>query len=183
VHINSVTAWLSGVAAANGAILGFGERTGNSPIEALAIEYASLTGSSNGMDLTAITDIAEFVRGMGTPIAANYPFVGERFNVTMAGIHADGVIKNEEIYNIFDTAKILKRPLDVNITDRSGIAGVGFWVNREMQKRGLPPVDKRDPRVAKIFEWIEEQYNDGRITAISPEEMSVQFKAHFPDKA
>ncbi len=183
VHINSVTAWLSGVAAANGAILGFGERTGNSPLEALAIEYASLTGSSNGMDLTAITDIADFVRSIGTPIAANYPFVGERFNVTMAGIHADGVIKNEEIYNIFDTANILKRPLDVNITDRSGIAGVGFWVNREMQKRGLPPVDKRDPRVAKIFEWVEEQYNDGRITAISPEEMSVQFKAHFPDKA
>jgi citrate (Re)-synthase len=181
VHINSVTAWLSGVSAANGAILGFGERTGNSPLEALAIEYASLTGTTNGMDLTAITDIADYVREIGTILPTNFPFVGERFNVTMAGIHADGVIKNEEIYNIFDTGKILKRPLDVNITDRSGIAGVGFWVNRELQKRGKPTLDKRDPRIGKIFEWVEEQYNDGRITAISPEEINGQFKKYFPE--
>ncbi len=181
VHANSVMAWLSGVSAANGAILGFGERTGNSPVEALAIEYASLTGTANGMDLTAITDIADYVREIGVTLPANYPFVGERFNVTMAGIHADGVIKNEEIYNIFDTGKILKRPLDVNITDRSGIAGVGFWVNRELQKRKLPALDKRDPRIAKIFEWVEAQYAKGRVTAISQEEMMGQFKSVFPD--
>jgi len=179
VHINSLTAWLSGVASVNGAVLGFGERTGNSPLEALAVEYASLTGHTNGMDLTAISDIADYVREIGTPVPANFPFVGERFNVTMAGIHADGVIKNEEIYNIFDTGKILKRPLDVNITDRSGIAGVGFWVNREMQKRGKPALDKRDPRIAKMFEWVEAQYDNGRITAISPEEMAELFKKHF----
>jgi len=181
VHINSVTAWLSGVSAANSTILGFGERTGNSPMEALAIEYASLTGSANGMDLTAITDIANYLREIGTVIPHNYPFVGERFNVTMAGIHADGVIKNEEIYNIFDTAKILNRPLGVHLTDRSGIAGVGFWINQELQKRGIPPVDKRNPKVAKIFEWVEQQYKDGRITSISPEEMMQQFQSHFAD--
>ncbi len=183
VHINSVTAWLSGVAAANATILGFGERTGNSPMEALAIEYASLTGSTNGMDLTAITEIGDYLREIGTPIPTNFPFVGDRFNVTMAGIHADGVIKNEEIYNIFDTAKILKRPLGVNITDRSGIAGVGFWVNQELQKKGLAPVDKRDPRVAAIFAWVEELYAEGRVTSISPEEMEAQFKLHFADIA
>jgi isopropylmalate/homocitrate/citramalate synthase len=183
VHINSVTAWLSGAAAANSTILGFGERTGNSPMEGLAIEYASLTGSTNGMDLTAITDIGEYLREIGTPIPANFPFVGERFNVTMAGIHADGVIKNEEIYNIFDTAAILKRPLGVNITDRSGIAGVGFWINQELNKKGLPPVDKRDPRVAFISEWVEHQYAQGRATSISFEEMKEQFKLHFETAA
>jgi citrate (Re)-synthase len=181
VHINSITAWLSGVSAANGAILGFGERTGNSPVEALAVEYASLTGDTNGMDLTAITDIADYIREIGVVLPHNYPFVGERFNVTMAGIHADGMIKNEEIYNIFDTAKILKRPLDVNITDRSGIAGVGFWVNRELQKQGMSTLDKRDPRIAGIYEWVEEQYVGGRITAISQEEMMAQFKNSFPE--
>ncbi|MDZ7370524.1 MAG: 2-isopropylmalate synthase [candidate division KSB1 bacterium] len=181
VHINSVTAWLSGCSAVNGALLGLGERTGNSPIEALAIEYASLTGSPNGMDLSAITDIAEYLRSIGMHIPANYPFVGERFNVTMAGIHADGMIKNEEIYNIFDTAKILNRPLGVSITDRSGIAGVGFWVNQQLAKMGKPPVDKRNPKIAAIFEWIEEEYAQGRITSISHEEMMAQFRLHFPE--
>ncbi|HNW61001.1 MAG TPA: 2-isopropylmalate synthase [bacterium] len=183
VHINGVTAWLSGAAAVNGTILGFGERTGNSPLEALAVEYASLTGSANGMDLTAITEIADYMRSIGTVIAANYPFAGENFNVTMAGIHADGVIKNEEIYNIFDTDKILKRPLGVHITDRSGIAGVGYWVSQQLQRQGKPPVDKRDPRVAQIFAWIEAQYAQGRVTAISQEEMQQQFALHFKQEA
>lgn len=183
VHINSVTAWLSGVSAANGTILGFGERTGNTPIEGLAVEYASLTGSTNGMDLTAITDLTEYMREIGTIIPHNYPFVGERFNVTMAGIHADGVIKNEEIYNIFDTGKILKRPLGVSLTDRSGVAGVGFWVNQQLEKRGLPHIDKRDPRVHTMFEWVEQQYHDGRVTSISHDEIMDQFKIHFPEIA
>ena len=181
VHINSVTAWLSGISAVNGALLSLGERTGNSPIEALAVEYASLTGSTNGMDLTAITDIVNYMKELGHTLPMNYPFGGDRFNVTMAGIHADGVLKNEEIYNIFDTDKILNRPLGVNLTNRSGIAGVGFWVNGELKRRGLGPVDKRDPRVAKMFEWVEQQYEDGRVTAISPEEMEEQFRVHFSD--
>jgi citrate (Re)-synthase len=183
VHINSVTAWLSGVSAVNSSILGFGERTGNAPMEALAIEYASLMGHSNGMDLTAITEIGDYLRETGTNIPLNYPFVGERFNVTMAGIHADGVIKNEEIYNIFDTEKILNRPLGVSITDRSGIAGVGFWVNQKLKKLKQPLVDKRDPRVAKIYEWVDKEYNDGRVTSISHEEMMILFKQYFPELA
>jgi isopropylmalate/homocitrate/citramalate synthase len=181
VHINSVQAWLSGVAAANGTILGFGERTGNSPVEALAVEYASLTGSTNGMDLSAITDIGNYLREIGTNIPFNYPFVGERFNVTMAGIHADGVIKNEEIYNIFDTGKVLKRPIGVNITDKSGIAGVAFWLNRELEKMGESPLDKRDERVKKMFEWVMKKYEEGRVTSMAPEEMREQAKIHFPE--
>lgn len=183
VHANSLCAWLSGVSAVNGTILGFGERTGNSPIEALAIEYASVKGDTNGMDLMAINEIAEYMREIGADIPSNFPFVGEHFNVTRAGIHADGVIKNEEIYNIFDTAKILGRPINVNLTDRSGIAGVGFWVNQKLKERDLPPVEKRNPRVAKIYEWIEEQYQYGRVTSISQEEMMQQFKKHFPEAA
>ena len=183
VHVNSVTAWLSGAAAVNSTILGFGERTGNAPMEALAIEYASLTGGTNGMDLTAITDIGDYLREIGTEIPLNYPFVGERFNVTMAGIHADGVIKNEEIYNIFDTEKILNRPLGVNMTDRSGIAGVGFWVNQQLKKLQQPLVDKRDPRVARMSEWVEQLYLEGRVTSISYEEMMILFKKHFPECA
>jgi isopropylmalate/homocitrate/citramalate synthase len=183
VHVNSVTAWLSGVSAINGAILSLGERTGNSPIEAMTVEYASLTGSTNGMDLTAITDIVRCMEEIGYTLPVNYPFGGERFNVTMAGIHADGAMKNEEIYNIFDTKKILNRPLGVHITNRSGIAGVGFWVNEHLKKRGLDPVEKRDPRVAKMFEWVEAQYEAGRVTSISPEEMMAQFKIHFTNIA
>jgi len=182
VLVNAEAAWLYGCPAANGTLLGFGERCGNPPIEALCIEYASLTGSTNGMDLTAITDIAEYFRTeIGADIPANYPFVGANFNVTAAGIHADGVIKNEEIYNIFNTEKILKRPLGVNVTDKSGVAGVAFWVNHYLGLTGDQRLDKRHPGIQKIFEWVEAQYAARRTTAISTEEMLEQARKHLPE--
>src|SRR5205807_833666 len=120
VLINASTAWLYGCAAANGTLLGYGERTGNTPLEGLVFEYAGLMGGLNGMDATAITEIAEYMeRECQYPIPASQPFVGRAFNATSAGIHADGAMKNEEIYNIFDTGALLNRPPAVNVTDRS----------------------------------------------------------------
>jgi len=107
---NATTAWLYGCSAANSTLLGLGERTGNPPIEALIIEYVALTGNPNGVDTTVITDIAEyFETDLGVRIPPNYPFIGSEFNVTRAGVHADGLIKSEEIYNIFDTKKNPKK--------------------------------------------------------------------------
>lgn len=178
VLINASTAWLYGCASANGTLLGFGERTGNPPIEGLCIEHASLTGSTNGMDLSVITEIGNYFRNeIGALVPPNYPFVGESFNVTLAGIHADGAIKNEEIYNIFDTAKILNRPLSVSVTDKSGLAGVAFWVE---QCLGFKGIDKSDEGIKRIFEAIQKEYVKGRTTAMSPEEMFNLGKRHLP---
>jgi isopropylmalate/homocitrate/citramalate synthase len=103
---NASTAWLYGASAVNCSLLGIGERTGNIPVEAMVFEYASMRGTLDGMDPTAITDIANYFRDeMGYRIPEMTPFVGRNFNVTRAGIHADGLMKDEEIYNIFDTKK------------------------------------------------------------------------------
>lgn len=183
VHINAATAWLYGCSAANGALLGFGERTGNPPIEALIIEYLSLKGDNNGIDTTVITDIAEyFKRELKYRIPPNYPFVGEDFNVTRAGIHADGVLKNEEIYNIFDTTALLKRPLGVMVTDKSGLAGIASWINMHIGLEGEAKVDKRHPGVAKINKWVMEEFGKGRETSISTEEMERLAHKYLPER-
>ena len=99
---NASSAWLYGCSAVNCSLLGIGERTGNIPLEAMAFEYASLRGSLDGMDTTAVTEIADYFKTeMGYSIPPMTPFVGENFNVTRAGIHADGLIKDEEIANSF----------------------------------------------------------------------------------
>lgn len=180
--INGVSAWLYGCAAVNGALLGFGERTGNTPIEALIIDYISLIGNDAGIDTTAITDAAEyFKRELGVSIPHNYPFVGAEFNSTSAGIHADGMMKNEEIYNIFDTTKILKRPMGVIITDKSGIAGITHWINSHLGLEGERRIDKRHPGLAKIYKWVMAQYEQGRTTSISNEELLEKAKKHLPE--
>lgn len=180
--INGVAAWMYGCAAVNGALFGFGERTGNTPVEALIIDYISLTGNDAGIDTTAITDAAEyFKKELGVSIPPNYPFVGSEFNSTSAGIHADGMMKNEEIYNIFDTTKLLKRPMGVIITDKSGIAGIAHWINSHLGLDGERKIDKRHPGLAKIHKWVMEQYEQGRTTSISNEELLEKAKKHLPE--
>lgn len=180
--INATTAWLYGCSAANGTLLGLGERTGNPPLEALIIEYIGLRGTNNGIDTTVITDIANyFEREVGVTIPSNYPFVGADFNVTKAGIHADGLTKNEVIYNIFDTTKILKRPIVSMITDKSGKAGIAHWINSRLGASEKTVIDKRHPGVSKIHKWVTEQYEDGRVTSISQEELEKLVRKYLPE--
>jgi isopropylmalate/homocitrate/citramalate synthase len=182
VLINSTTAWLYGCSASNGSLLGFGERTGNAPIEGLIIEYISLTGNQNGVDTTVITEIRNYYeRVIGEHIAKNYPFVGAEFNTTRAGIHADGILKNEEIYNIFNTATILNRPLTVAINDKSGTSGIAQWINSYFVLTGDERIDKRHPGVAKINKWIKDEYTQGRTTDISSEEIVKKVRKYLPE--
>jgi isopropylmalate/homocitrate/citramalate synthase len=179
-EVNTVAAWLYGCAAANGSLFGFGERTGNPPLEALVIDYVGLRGETAGVDTTAITRAAAYFRDqLGTPLPANYPFAGAGFNVTSAGIHADGLLKNEEIYNIFDTTRILDRPLGITVNDRSGLAGVAYWINTTLGLKGSAQVRKDDPRVVAIHREVERQYAVGRTTGFSPDEMLALAKLHF----
>ncbi|MEK6743966.1 MAG: cache domain-containing protein [Nitrospirota bacterium] len=180
--VNGTAAWLYGCSAVNGALLGFGERTGNTPIEAMLIDYISLTGNDAGIDTAAITDMAEyFRREMGFDIPSNYPFVGSEFNSTAAGIHADGMMKNEEIYNIFDTTRILKRPMGVIITDKSGIAGIAHWVNSHLGLDADKKIDKRHPGLTKMNKWVLEQYEQGRTTSMSHDELQEKAKKYLPE--
>ena len=170
--INATTAWLYGCAAANGTLLGFGERTGNSPIEGLIVEYIGLMGHNNGVDTTMITEIRNYLeRAVSVHIASNMPFVGTNFNSTSVGIHADGILKNEEIYNIFNTAKILNRPISISVNDKSGLAGIAQWINSHFALTGKDRVEKTHPGVAKINRWVTKQYEEGRTTSISDQEM------------
>jgi isopropylmalate/homocitrate/citramalate synthase len=152
--------------------MGIGERTGNCPVEAMAMEYAALRGGTNGMDLSAITDIAEyFERKIGYTIPPMTPFVGRSFNSTRAGIHADGLLKDEEIYNIFDTAAILNRPATVAVDSHSGLAGIAHWINSYYKLGSGMAVDKRDAIVAALRAKVDELYAEGRNTVMGDGEM------------
>ncbi len=182
VLINATTAWLYGCGAVNGSLLGFGERTGNTPVEALVMEYMALRGTADGMEPKVITEIARyFEQEIGHRIPPPTPFVGRDFNSTSAGIHADGLIKNPEIYNIFDTEAVLGRPYTIAITDKSGAAGIAHWVNQRLNLEEDRQVDKRHPGVHKIYAWVKEQYDEGRLTSIGNSEMEKLARKHLPE--
>lgn len=180
---NGVTAWLYGVGAVNSTIFGFGERTGNSPLEALVIEYISLTGEDAAADTTVLNEMADFFTSeLNYAIPPNYPFVGRDFNATSAGVHADGLAKNEEIYNIFDTERLLGRPVPVIITDKTGRAGVAWWINTSLHLPKERQVSKKHPAVGQIHDAIMAIYNDtGRSTSFSHAEMEALVQRFMPE--
>ena len=169
---NAATAWLYGASGVNCSLLGIGERTGNVPLEAMVFEYASLRGSLDGMNTLAITEIAEyFEKEIGYKIPPMTPFVGRNFNMTRAGIHADGMLKDEEIYNIFNTEKILARPATVMIGKTSGLAGIAYWINQNYRLHGDDQVTKKDELVIRLKQWVDEEYAGGRTVSLSTDEI------------
>ena len=175
---NASTAWLYGASAVNCSLLGIGERTGNIPLEAMVMEYASLRGSLDGMDPTAITDIARYFRDeIGYEIPVMTPFVGRQFNTTRAGIHADGLLKDAEVYTIFNTRKLLGRSPSVMIGKASGLAGIAYWINENYGLEGEEAVDKHTPLVEALKHWIDAEYADGRQTALSTAELETRIEA------
>jgi isopropylmalate/homocitrate/citramalate synthase len=180
VHINGATAWLYGCDALNSTLFGFGERTGNPPLEGAVFEYIALKGGLCDIDTLAITELADYMRSIGLPIPDNYPFAGHSFNVTRAGIHAGGLRQDERIYNIFNTEKLLGRPPRVAITDKSGADGVVHWVNEFFGLKGEDRINKI--KVHKLARWVIDQYDvDGRLTTISDQELAAKAREFFPD--
>lgn len=180
--VNGVTAWINGCAGVNGTLLGFGERTGNTPIEALVIDYIALSGDDDSADTTVISEIARyFETELKYRIPDNYPFVGKDFNATSAGIHADGLIKNEEIYNIFDTKLLLNRSVPIIINDKSGRAGVAYWINQHLNLPEGQRVTKAHPGVGKVNNRIILAYEEGRTTSYSNTEMLALVRRYMPE--
>ena len=181
VHANGGAAWLYGCDAVNATLFGFGERTGNPPLEGAVIEYIALKGAMCGVDTTIITEIANYmVEEVGLPIPDNYPFVGKHFNTTRAGIHAGGLRQSERIYNIFDTDKLLGRPPRVSITDKSGADGTTIWVNEFLGLKGEDQISKI--KCHRVCRWVIDQYEvEGRLTAISDQELEAKVKELMPD--
>ncbi|MBQ3528313.1 MAG: 2-isopropylmalate synthase [Clostridia bacterium] len=183
VVTNASTAWLYGASSVNCSLLGIGERTGNCPLEAMCMEYASLKGTRDGMDLSVITEIGRYFENeMGYVIPPRTPFVGRDFNVTRAGIHADGLLKDPEIYNIFNTEAILGRPASVAVDAHSGLAGVAYWVNTRLSEKGCKKkFTKRSEEIVKIKELVDREYADGRCTSLSDGELSAFVRSVIPE--
>lgn len=180
---NAGHAWMYGASAVNCTLLGIGERTGNVPLESMVFQYAGFRGTLDGMDTTAITDIARYFKyQIGYDIPENTPFVGRNFNVTRAGIHADGLLKDEEIYNIFDTKRLLNRPASVMIGKTSGLAGIAYWINDNYDLTGNAAIAKNDPLVAQLKAWVDEEYENGRQSTLGRHELEAKVQEFAPGR-
>ena len=76
--------------------------------------------------------------------------------------------------------RLLGRPARVAITDKSGADGVAHWVNEFFGLKGEDRINKI--KVHKLARWVIDQYDvEGRLTAISDQELEAKAKEFFPD--
>ena len=121
----------------NTTINGFGERAGNTDglSTILAItksrDFAEKYHLGNPIDLTKAWKLAKFASYAFTvPIPINQPAVGANAFAHASGIHADGVLKDPENYELYDFAEIGRGDPELVETGReicsgqySGISG------------------------------------------------------------
>ena len=103
-------------------------------------------------------------------------------DITRAGIHADGLLKDAEIYTIFDTEKLLNRPASVQVAKTSGLAGIAYWINQNYRLTGERQIDKHDPLVLALKGWVDAEYEDGRQTVLSAKELNAKIAELAPGR-
>jgi isopropylmalate/homocitrate/citramalate synthase len=172
VVANSLAAVRAGCSAINGTCLGKGERTGNAPLELVLFHLIGMGYfSSSKPDFQALNRLVTLYTELGQPVSEKYPLYGRDAHRTRAGIHADGLNKFWRMYAPFDVPSLLGRPLEVTLTKDSGLAGLIFVVNQQRHRQ----LDKNDPALSTAHRWIEQQFEEGRQTAIEWEEISHFF--------
>ncbi|MCD6095267.1 MAG: 2-isopropylmalate synthase [Thermoprotei archaeon] len=177
---NSLAAWFYGISGINCTLLGIGERAGNTPLEVMLMFYVQIT--KEDIDLKIITDIANYYREkIGYAVPEDKPLVGDKVFATAAGIHADGLMKNPEVYLPFDIQEVLGRRIKVFVNDRSGRAGIAMWINTYFGLTGRNRIDKNDPRVIRIYREIMHAYESGRARPYSDGEMLALIRKYAPD--
>ena len=91
------------------------------------------------------------------------------------------MMKDAEIYNIFDTEKILNRPAEVSISNTSGLAGIAYWINKHYKLAPEKQVGKQDWIVQEMKRQIDMLYSDGRTTVMGEEELEELFNTYSKD--
>jgi isopropylmalate/homocitrate/citramalate synthase len=171
ITANCLAAIRNGCGVINGTCLGKGERTGNAPLE-LALMHMIGMGffGEDQPDFAALNELAEMYASLGQPIPEKAPLYERDAHRTRAGIHADGLNKFWWMYAPFDVPRLLSRPLEVSLTKDSGQAGLIFAGHQH----SLENLGKDDPRIRRTYDWMLQEFDQGRQTAIEWEEI-----AHF----
>jgi D-citramalate synthase len=120
---NALASVAAGADLVHGTINGIGERAGNVALEevAIALDHGY---DVQPMDLTEVYPLAELVSNTtGVPLAPNKAVIGENAFTHESGIHTDGTLKDDSMYEPYPPEKV-GRERRLVIGKHAGRAGV-----------------------------------------------------------
>jgi D-citramalate synthase len=143
---NALVSVAAGADLVHGTINGIGERAGNVALEEVAIALDHGYGIEP-MDLTEVYDLAQLVANLtGIPLAPNKAVIGENAFTHESGIHTDGTLKDDEMYEPYPPAKV-GRQRRLALGKHAGRAGV----SAALVERG---VDLDDDRLDEVVSRV-----------------------------
>ncbi len=103
---NALVSIAAGADLVHGTINGIGERAGNVALEEVAIALDHGYGVES-MALTEVYDLAQLIANRtGIPLAPNKAVVGENAFTHESGIHTDGTLKDDSMYEPYPPEKV-----------------------------------------------------------------------------
>lgn len=121
---NAIAGIRGGASFVSTTVNGLGERAGNAALEEVVMGLKHACGIDLGIDTSRFRELSRFVgQASGRTVPHWKPIVGDRVFSHESGVHADGVLKDPQIYEGFDPAEVgLVRHLVVG--KHSGIQGL-----------------------------------------------------------
>lgn len=126
---------LSGISAgatwASTTIAGIGERTGNAPMEEVALAWRYLYGGHTAIRAELLKLAADMViAASGRVVGDSKPIVGKLAFTHESGIHVDGLMKDRETYQTFNPSEV-GREHNFVLGKHSGTGGVAHVLGKQ----------------------------------------------------
>ncbi|MBN2004415.1 MAG: homoaconitate hydratase [Anaerolineae bacterium] len=104
---NVIAAIRAGADAVAASIGGLGERSGNSPLEEVVMSLKHLYNEEVSIDTSRFREVAEYVAGASQrAIPIWKAIIGTNVFAHESGIHADGILKNPQNYEVFSPESV-----------------------------------------------------------------------------
>jgi D-citramalate synthase len=146
---NAFVSIAAGADLVHGTINGIGERAGNVALEEVAIALNHGYGVET-MDLTEVHDLAQLIAKLtGIPLAPNKAVVGENAFTHESGIHTDGTLKDDAMYEPYPPEKV-GRERRLALGKHAGRAGVKAALDEHDFELDDDQIDQVVERVKEI---------------------------------
>ncbi|MEF8785760.1 MAG: (R)-citramalate synthase [Haloarculaceae archaeon] len=146
---NALVSVAAGADLVHGTINGIGERAGNVALEEVAIALDHGYGIET-MNLTEVHDLAQLIAKLtGIPLAPNKAVVGENAFTHESGIHTDGTLKDDAMYEPYPPEKV-GRERRLALGKHAGRAGVKAALDEHDFDLDSDQIDKVVERVKTI---------------------------------
>lgn len=172
----TIAALEGGASFASVTVNGLGERAGNAALEEVVMALKYIKKYDMGFDVTKIKDICEFVaKASHREIPPNKPIVGKNLFLSEAGIIADAILKQPDVYEVFPPS-IIGGVRQLLISKHSGRASI-------ISKFNEYGIIIDDQTAGKILEKVREKAVEFKRPLFDKEIMQIYYDiAGYPKR-